>query len=1588
MKQIKQLATLILILLSIVTSAQVVETPSYLSVAGEPITGSTLINAITSGNNINITQGNKLTTSNLRERNESANLYLKLDFGENYVAIEGTYKLEVDVEITHPNFSTTITKKITVTDVAPEMLTIINLLEEITALNNVSTTVPLQVNISNINIDNGDQQPLPDGLLKNYINENIRLTANLVREYAVDVRNSNTELVAEVLANPTVHIVNRLATFSWIPPAGVAGYPNYEIQILRLYNTDTATQAITNTIKTSIDWRDALKVETQSYQTNITLTLAEGTGFYIWRVRPIGNYFTGGIANGDNYGQWNNSYQNGDNIEPSVPSVAGNFNLAPGGITHNDVSFYFKDPDEDINWVYNRVFTEGNNNLENEQGTRTSEGISYADGLLRTRQTQAYNSSNQTTLVTQTIPDYSGRPALTTIPVPVNNGLSNYKVGFVQNQNGQVYTALDFDENENANNPTQVNNSNFDYYSGNQVTLNSGLNNEYVADAEGFPFKRTLFKPDGTGRVTEESGVGKRHALGAREDNRGRTTRVLFGSPSDYELIRIFGDEAPLSESVIKTVTIDPNDVISVTYTSKEGNTIATALITSKTEALDSLERPIEPLTIHNIANQNVLSNQRLVSTKRIVVETPVKDITLNYQVIGGTQIGGCAGGNCNFKVRFSLTNAQTGETYVSDADENTPITIEAFAYEVGTPLEFPANWKWVKKEAPSTPEEFPITGNNNNQFQLPEGEYIITKEIFSTNESNFAEALTAEATERLQPILEVLANKMASIANNEQYQEFIEFIEGNATNIGLKGRIDIYQLNLTQATSDEVYTYLELDSLAGNPEKLFPEEFSFEGITDPFGEDPADNTQNTFSFNLTCCGPIDIPVPKPEICLPCEAINGQEGANFDGIDKLREENPNNTYFLNQNGEPDATTLGYNELTTIVDNHFMSLLYNRLEEENFIVGYVNNELNYIASAISNPTPNLINTFERVAPGFTPETLRNMLVNMLASRYYTKHALEFPQNTGTTYYRAEEKEDGTLQYVDSEGNFIENPTINGVVVTGVNDANAGEFNYNCKDLYNCWFNTVNLINGFNFDGDANIMNTFNDEEGDNASENHYDDDENSDGPGGILGWFTDLVISVKMRRFQNSPNGEVPQSRLEALVNLPNRFLACAGYQFAKILDEDEALPADYTNTPNPTTLNPSIIISSISPFLGSAGHGTEAPGLFITELNNNQPPTATFDRYFTECPTADGGLAPEQQLLQYKYILKPQWMFKYFVYNAFDIQNSSIGDFDDNNPILLNQFEIEVGACYNDLALGCGPNAVELLCSGNTCNYYHKNWSAGQRLNFFRQIRGGLNCPPTPEDITPLGQLVAPTKEVLITSANNRLDEAVNTCENRRIEFRNTLVTELNSKCYTLVECTALGSPNYEISEIQINQMVEQVVQECIHKVEEVRLHLPQINETTGLCVPTPQGETLGYGCNIAPSEIAGTTNNSYPTVIHQTCNSISIDGTCETNIRETVFLFAPCDIEVINQVTFWEFQPNLNVPTDLPNLVAEDGVSTIDVNEDGVPDKCINEGIARKWVGGCPQNAGCASVIECTHIDNGVEVAKRYSNIITVNPQ
>ncbi|MEL6141663.1 MAG: hypothetical protein AAFU67_08595, partial [Bacteroidota bacterium] len=463
--------------------------------------------------------------------------------------------------------------------------------------------------------------------------------------YKYDVH-SLAPLITELEVVPA-NAANNQYTFNW---EACAEFPNYEFQLLRLFNNDSSNLNNPNEIAAMVDWDQALWIETQNSATSLTISIVEGSGYYVWRVRPIGDYHPGNIANDLNWGAWSGvpGFEQG-----ATPTLAFNPGQAPGPHV-----FFYQQFDEDLNFNYERFFTEGG---------RVKEGITYANSLLQVEQTQVHIETDDGILVSQTAMDFVGRPAWSSLPTPVEEKVSlGYEALFVKDVSGGRYDADNFDTNDNYRNPEQVLDNNgeaFSYYSDNNP-------DQRIPTAEGYPYSRTRFYNNGVNQVAEVGGPGATHRL--KTGDEARTQRTLYGGVADAELIRIFGDEAPSGESVHKIINIDANNVASVDYRSKAGQTLATCLsVNGVNPLMDGLPSKAEAgfSVVDTLTGDLAYGDYGSQTTTTIAVTEPTT-IELHYEITAATVEDLCQNycATCDYSIQFLVQDA-TGEQQTDPLD-------------------------------------------------------------------------------------------------------------------------------------------------------------------------------------------------------------------------------------------------------------------------------------------------------------------------------------------------------------------------------------------------------------------------------------------------------------------------------------------------------------------------------------------------------------------------------------------------------------------------------------------------------------------------------------------------------------------------------------------------------------------------------------------------------------------------------------------------------------------------------------------------------------------------------------------------------
>ncbi|EDM35226.1 hypothetical protein PBAL39_13377 [Pedobacter sp. BAL39] len=249
-----------------------------------------------------------------------------------------------------------------------------------------------------------------------------------------------------------------------------------------------------------------------------------------------------------------------------------------------------------MNWQYEAAFA--------EEGKK-KEVVSYLDGTLRGRQNVTLNNSDDVAVVQENVYDQFGRVAANILPAPVKETALttqylHYFKGFNKNLSGNNYN---FNDLNNANcepfpNALSTSSGAGKYYSGQNQFINDKLYNKYIPDAEGYPLSVTQYTADNTGRIKLQGGVGPVFQPGIPGES--HTSKNYYGKPEQWELDRIFGNDAGYAEHYLKNMVVDPNGQISVSYLNAAGKAVATALtgkVPANVDSLDSRTIPKSQIT-------------------------------------------------------------------------------------------------------------------------------------------------------------------------------------------------------------------------------------------------------------------------------------------------------------------------------------------------------------------------------------------------------------------------------------------------------------------------------------------------------------------------------------------------------------------------------------------------------------------------------------------------------------------------------------------------------------------------------------------------------------------------------------------------------------------------------------------------------------------------------------------------------------------------------------------------------------------------------------------------------------------------------
>jgi len=427
---------------------------------------------------------------------------------------------------------------------------------------------------------------------------------------------------------------------------------------------------------------NASRVRVPATQTRFYIPIIYTRGYICVRIRPL----TKGGPNLDKdlFGNWSFDPNDAGNLFVSGLASAARFKVD----------------------LYNTFTLVNNVNVQSEllfsEEGKILPKSSYADGSLRVRQTNTattveesgINNYDKMGVVTETIYDFLGRPAINTLPGVTEQGFW-YKANYNQDMGGNKYSYLNFDFQEAL--PGSCFGDAEGMGTGRGVShYYSGANTEQdrqqarLPDAELFPFTRIIYEADNASRPKMQSGVGYDFRIGS-----GHETQYVYGNPTQTDLNRLFGTDAGWAGYYQKGMVVDANGQVSITYTDMAGRTIATSLAGISPSGLlpvtDDNGNPLQDLgeevteDLLDISAQNPHGMQNQLgmdgmsyTVNRFIPVTGTKDYRFEYRLTTEDFSNGCVPdfcADCVYDLEISLLD-DCGNYVIGNASADGPYKI------------------------------------------------------------------------------------------------------------------------------------------------------------------------------------------------------------------------------------------------------------------------------------------------------------------------------------------------------------------------------------------------------------------------------------------------------------------------------------------------------------------------------------------------------------------------------------------------------------------------------------------------------------------------------------------------------------------------------------------------------------------------------------------------------------------------------------------------------------------------------------------------------------------------------------------------
>jgi RHS repeat-associated protein len=427
----------------------------------------------------------------------------------------------------------------------------------------------------------------------------------------------------------SLRTLSQRLVMSWLPYTGADEYD------LEYTMYDDSSQVIRKDTMTSYSDLGFLfngnATRVTTCELDYEISLVYNPGYIFYRIRPI------------HYDRFGNRIEGtwSSDISSTIHAFAN--------------KYHWRGHENYMNWQYTAAFA--------EQGRR-KEVASYFDGTLRNRQSVTMNNSRNKAIVEETIYDFEGRPAVTTLPAPIDTGKLWFYNKYNRDPSGSEYNRNDFDTGECGFIPKGMDSvrGSSRYYSSSNPDTISGFD-RLLPDAQGYPFTMNEYTPDMTGRISRQSIAGKTHRLGS-----GRETRYFYGKPAQEELDRLFGSEVGDYSHYLKNMAIDANNQISVSYINESGKTIATALAGQLPPNLKPIGSytTAAPLNVNLLDSTGNIRQSNSISSTYVLLAIDSGRYYFTYKLFPGNYTDTSCGGahvctDCLYDVQLAITGGCEG---------------------------------------------------------------------------------------------------------------------------------------------------------------------------------------------------------------------------------------------------------------------------------------------------------------------------------------------------------------------------------------------------------------------------------------------------------------------------------------------------------------------------------------------------------------------------------------------------------------------------------------------------------------------------------------------------------------------------------------------------------------------------------------------------------------------------------------------------------------------------------------------------------------------------------------------------------------